>query len=82
LRYARWVLNRPPDPEEASTLLARARADLEEATRLDPTLAGAHATLSHLYYQLEDVPAAVLSARQAYEEDAYLALADVILWRL
>lgn len=82
LRYARWVLNRPPDPEDADSLLEAARTDLEEATRLDPTLAGAHATLSHLYYQVEDVPAAVLSAREAYEEDAYLDLADVILWRL
>jgi len=49
LRYASWVFFQPPDPAEADRLLESARADLEAATRADPTLASAHSTLSHLY---------------------------------
>ncbi len=82
LRYASWIFQRPADPEAAKSLLMSAREDLEEATRVDPSLAGTHSTLSHLYYQIDDVPAAVLAARRAYEEDAYLDLAPEILWRL
>jgi serine/threonine-protein kinase len=82
LRYASWVFQRPADPEAASRLLESARTDLVDATQADPTLAWAHSTLGHLYYQTEDIPAAVLSARRAYEEDAYLDLAHEILWRL
>ncbi len=82
LRYASWIFLRPADPAEATALLKSGRDDLENAVRADPSLAGAHGTLSHLYYQIDDVPAAVLAARRAYEEDAYLDLASEILWRL
>ncbi len=81
-RYTSWVLELSSDPGEQDRRLAGARQDLEAATRADPTLAGGFSTLSHLYYQTEDVPAAVLAARKAYEEDAYLAVANDILWRL
>jgi hypothetical protein len=56
--------------------------DLEEAVRLDPSLASAHATLSHFYARMDDRSATVLAARRAYEEDAYLVTADEVLWRL
>ncbi len=82
LRYATWAFLRPMDPDEADRLLESARSDLESATDLDGTLASAFSTLSHLYYQIDDVPKAVLAAREAYEEDAYLDLAPEILWRL
>ncbi len=82
LRYASWIFLRPADPAPATALLKNGRDDLENAVRADPSLAGAHGTLSHLYYQIDDVPAAVLAARRAYEEDAYLDLAPEILWRL
>ncbi|HXF95463.1 MAG TPA: hypothetical protein VNI61_05110, partial [Gemmatimonadales bacterium] len=84
LRYTRWISLRPTDPAGADSLLAAARADLERAVELDPSLASAFSTLSHLYYQHQvgDVAAAVLAARRAYEEDAYLAVAPDILWRL
>jgi TolB-like protein len=82
VNYATWVLLRPADPDEAALLLQSARADLEAATDADPTLASAYSTLSHLYYQVHDVPAVVLAARRAYEEDAYLDLAPQILLRL
>ena len=38
--------------------------------------------LSFLYYATEDVPAALLAARKAYEQDAYLTAAPDILSRL
>ena len=82
LRYRRWQLARPSDPQQASALLDDARGDLERATNIDPTLAGAYATLSSLYYQTKDLPGAALAARRAYEEDAYLSNASDILYRL
>ncbi|MGE5802864.1 MAG: protein kinase domain-containing protein [Gemmatimonadota bacterium] len=82
LRYRQWQLARPPDPQQAARLLDDARKDLEQATTLDPTAAGAFATLSSLYYQTKDVQGAALAARRAYEEDAYLTNAADILTRL
>jgi serine/threonine-protein kinase len=82
LRYARWLFLRPTDAAEAHALLAAAQRDLEQAVEHDPSLAGAFSTLSHLRYQTKDVVGAVLAARRAYEEDAYLAVAPDILWRL
>ena len=82
LRYRKWFLFRPADPREAAALLDDARKDLERATSIDPSLASAFATLSHLYYQTKDLQAAALAARRAYEEDAYLSNAADILSRL
>ena len=82
VRYLSWLQQLTPDPKQAVQLLADARQDLERATELDPTLASGFSTLSHLYYQTEDVPAALLAARKAYEQDAYLAVAADVLSRL
>ena len=82
VRYLSWLQELTPDPGELPKVLAGARQDLEAATQADPSLASAYSTLSHLYYQIEDVPAAVLAARRAYEEDAYLNVASEVLWRL
>jgi serine/threonine-protein kinase len=82
LRYFRWTLRLTPDPAAAQALLGSARQDLEAAVQADPSLASAHSTLSHLYYQYDDVAAAVLAARRAYEADAYLSVATEILSRL
>jgi len=82
LRYFRWTLRVTPDPVAAQALLQSARHDLEAAVQLDPSRASAYSTLSHLYYQVEDVPAAVLAARRAYEQDAYLSVARDVLSRL
>jgi len=70
------------DPTQGAQLLRSARQDLETAVQHDPTRASAYSTLSYLYYQTEDVPAALLAARKAYEQDAYLAVAPDILARL
>ena len=84
LRYQLWRLNLDADPTRRGQLLDSARADLETAVRMDPTLAGAHATLSQLYYSPphEDIVGAMLEARAAYEADGYLVDAERILERL
>lgn len=82
VEYATWLFRRPEDLAEAEALLDQAKSDLEEATRIEPSLASAYSTLSHLYYQTDDIPAVALSARRAYEEDSYLEYADAVLWRL
>ena len=84
LRYWRWLNNIVGDPAAAKQLLQDAKNDLETATRLRPSQAGAWATLSHLYYNspnssLVDVN---LAARRALEEDAFLGNADKIMERL
>jgi serine/threonine-protein kinase len=82
LQYWHWLLGIIADPDESDDLLAMAKADLEAATKIDPALASAYSTLSHLYNQTDDVVSALLAARTAYEEDAYLSVANEVLWRL
>jgi tetratricopeptide (TPR) repeat protein len=81
IRYWKYLRTRGDDPTGARRLLADARADLEESVRIQPLLASAHSTLSHLLYR-EDVSSAVLAARRAYEADAYLDVAADVLVRL
>jgi TolB-like protein len=83
-RYRLWQLDALTDPDQQAELLARAREDLEtvrDGAAADPALVPALVTLSDLYYDLPtpDVPGAQLLAAEAYEEDAYLANAPVIL---
>jgi TolB-like protein/tetratricopeptide (TPR) repeat protein len=82
LKYWLSLQGLEPEPARAEALFRAARADLERAVQLDPALASAHATLSHLYLNVPDLPAAVLAARRAYEEDAYLENAEAVVWRL
>jgi tetratricopeptide (TPR) repeat protein len=82
LRYWRWLLGLAPDPAQARALLKGAQDDLEAAVKIAPSQAGAWSTLSHLYNQTGDNVDVKLAARRAYEEDAYLSNADVILSRL
>ena len=82
IRFTRYVRGLEPDARAAERLLASARSDLEEATRLNPNQVGAWRVLSRLYYDDEDLVAANRAARAAYEGDAYLDGADVILDRL
>ena len=82
LRYWRWLLSLESDRSRAQALLRAARADLETAVKLAPDQAGAWATLAHLEYQSGDLVAVKIAATRAYEEDAYLSNADVVLSRL
>jgi eukaryotic-like serine/threonine-protein kinase len=82
LRYWRYLLNLEPDSKRADDSLRVAQADLEQATKLNPAQAGAWAALSHLYAVKLDMTESKLAARRAYEEDAYLSNADLVLWRL
>jgi hypothetical protein len=84
LTFNDWRLARTTDPTARAALLTSARQDLETATRDDPTLASAFAQLSFLYYADKqfDIYMALTAARQAYEADAYLSMADLILHRL
>jgi eukaryotic-like serine/threonine-protein kinase len=82
LRYWRYLLNLEPDTKRADDSLREAQADLEQATKINPSQAGAWAALSHLYAVKLDMTESKLAARRAYEEDAYLSNADVVLWRL
>jgi eukaryotic-like serine/threonine-protein kinase len=83
LRYWAWLLALAPDARAARTLLNDAQGDLERAVRLRPQQAGAWAMLSHLYNnQIGGETDAKLAAARAYEEDAYLSNADVIIHRL
>lgn len=81
LTYWLHMQDAEPDPDRHASLFEQARRDLERAVDLHPALAGAHATLSHLYLNT-DLPAAMIAGRRAYEEDAYLESADAIIWRV
>jgi len=81
LRYLAYLLRLAPTEAVAATELRAAKDDLQTAVELKP-LASAYYMLSHLYYRTEDVSAALIAARRAYEEDAYLDEAADILWRL
>ncbi|MEX2526260.1 MAG: hypothetical protein WEA09_01365 [Gemmatimonadota bacterium] len=81
LRYWRFLQRLDPDPGLQETLVAEAQRDLERAVELAPGLADAHQVLSHVYYR-DNRAQAVLAARTAYQEDAYLEVADEILARL
>lgn len=82
LRYWHWLLDVVADPEEQQKLLLAAREDLERAVEADPTLANAHNFLSHMNFRAGDVATGLLEARRAYEEDAYLDVANEVLARL
>jgi serine/threonine-protein kinase len=83
LSYLAWLLRlEDDDPAALDARFVSAKADLEGSVDRDSGLASAHSTLSHLLYQEADIAGAVLEARAAYEEDAYLDVADVILARL
>lgn len=81
-RYSRFLERLDPSDQQRQETLRLAREDLEQAVRLEPSLAEAYATLSHLFYQVEDVTGAALAARQAYQADAFLSVSNTVLRRL
>ena len=84
LRYFRWLTSPGGDTAQRNRLLRDAQADVESAVRLNPSLASAYATLSHMYNNvagktLADVR---MAATKALETDAFLFNADVIIGRI
>ncbi len=84
LRYWGWLVRIDPEPRALAATLDSAQRDLERATALNRSQAGAWATLSHLYYQVDGkTPLDVRdAARAALQADAFLSNADVVLNRL
>ncbi len=82
LQYWKWLLGLEPEPVAARRLLEAAQRDLEQATNLAPSQAGAWSTLSHLYNQTKTSTDISIAAQRALEADAYLSNADVIMTRL
>jgi serine/threonine-protein kinase len=84
LKYWGWLMNMEADPAKASALLASARADLEEVTRVNPSQAGAWNILSHLYYNTPGTTTVDvnLAASKALEADAFLENAERVMSRL
>jgi serine/threonine-protein kinase len=82
LQYWRFLLALEPDANKSRTLLLQAKADLEAATRINPTQAGAWASLSHLYYKTNGAVDVNIAARRALEADAFLDNAEAVLNRL
>ena len=82
LQYFTWLQIPPADASAAKALLASARAELEKATALNPSQAGAYASLSHLYNNDGSPTDVSIAAQRALEADEFLSNADVIMGRL
>ena len=82
LRYGRWTRALASNPRHATALLDSAQADLSEAVRIVPSKADSWNVLSEVYGQKDDPINAKVASQRAYEEDAFLAGADMVLWRL
>ncbi len=82
LRYIRWALSLETDPARADQLLASAQEDLERAVQIEPGRANAWNVLSIIHAQNLDPIEAKLAARRAYEEDAFLDVADHLVYGL
>lgn len=84
-RYWRWLIDQQLDASARQSLFDAARTDLERAVSRDRARADAYSTLSHLYYNAHEhgsASAVALAAQRAYEEDAYLEVANDVLARL
>ena len=82
LRYWSYLMGLEPDDAKAGALLLAARKDLEDATQINQTQAGAWASLSHLYYRTGTAIDVYGAAKAAYQADAFLDNAAGILYRL
>ncbi|MGW8282323.1 MAG: adenylate/guanylate cyclase domain-containing protein [Gemmatimonadota bacterium] len=82
LEYWRWILDMEPDPDAAQRLFDQAETDLRQAIASNANQAGAWDYLSHLLLNKDQVAEAKMAASRAYQADAYMRNADVIVWRL
>lgn len=70
------------DSEDATRLEGEAEAELTRALEIDPSLARAWSRLSLIHRNRGDFRAALIAAERAYEADAFLDGARVVLYRL
>ncbi len=70
------------DAEEAARLESEAEAELTKAVELDPTLARAWSRLSLIHSYRGDFRAGLIAAEHAFEADAFLDNARVVLYWL
>jgi tetratricopeptide (TPR) repeat protein len=82
LHFLQYLLRLAATPSAAGDLLRSAEGDLRAAVSFAPSQASAWNMLSLLNYQKPDFVEAKIDAQRAYEADAYLSVADQILWRL
>ena len=82
LKFFRVLVGLVPETDKATALVSEAEKDLEMATQANPLQAGAFATLSHLYYRTKTNVDVHMAAKRAFEADAFLTNADVVLNRL
>jgi TolB-like protein len=82
LQYWKWLLDLEPDAAAAEALFDAAEQDLRGAIAANSSQAGAWASLSHLVLNKGSTAEGKMAASRAYEADAFLQNADLILWRL
>jgi hypothetical protein len=82
LLYMRYAKRVDTDPSKIERLLPEAESNLRKAVDLNKDQAGAWAALSSLYYAKPDIQAANSAALNAYNADAYLSSAKLIMMRL
>jgi eukaryotic-like serine/threonine-protein kinase len=82
LRYGQWTRALATNPRHSNALLDSAHADLSEAVKIVPAKADSWNVLSEVYGQKDDPINAKVASQRAYEEDAFLSGADMVLWRL
>ncbi len=88
LRYFSFLLELGTDQAGQKQLIASAESDFVKATELNPSQAGAYASLSHLYNNkategnASNAIDVIDAANRALAADAFLSNADVIIYRL
>ncbi len=84
LRYWAWLQNLETDANRRRAQLMGAKDDLEKATTHGRNQAGAYASLSHLYNNVETSTNADvnIAAQRAYEADEFMTNAEDVLYRL
>ena len=82
LRYATWSRSLATSPRHAIALLDSAQSDLADVVKIVPAKADSWNVLSEVYAQKDDPINAKLASQRAFEEDAFLSGADIVLWRL
>ncbi|HKS05555.1 MAG TPA: serine/threonine-protein kinase [Gemmatimonadaceae bacterium] len=83
-RYWGWLSNLDSEAAKQRVALMASKSDFDRATALNTRQAGAWASLSHLYYQLDstNVNDVYIAAQRALEADEFLSNANVVLYRL